>query len=134
MIALIPVRTSIEEIKLNDKQIMKIWYETDLQHPCPNIHYEITRAKEVIVPATRVVVWGCKPPHDVQVAFAQDGTLVCVYDSELWDHGFLILYNTQTGEACPGASRCEDWKIPYAQLRAENPSLPEVIELMIDDE
>lgn len=73
--------------------------------------------------------------YEIQVAFAQDKTLVCVYDSEYWDNGLLILYDTQAGKSWPGwGPSDEHWRVPYAQLRDENPSLPAVSYLMIDDE
>jgi hypothetical protein len=121
-----PTKTLIEEIRLDDKQIIKIWEEGDLNHP-DSIFYEITKANEVVVPATMIKpVTKWNDSYEIRVAFAQNKTLVCVYDLKYWDDGLLILYNTQTGVSTLYQGYSEDWSILYAQLRAENPSLPKV--------
>ena len=129
----ISVKTPIEKITLDDNHTIEIWSEADVQHP-GTIYYEIAQGDETIVPATMLMT-SYKPSYDIRVAFAQNKTLVCVYDSEYGDRGLLILYNTQTGKAWPGRDGDhEQWRIYYAQLRDENPSLPVVDYLMMNDE
>ncbi len=135
VLALIHDKTSIEEITLDNNQTIKIWYETDIQHPSPSIYYKITQANKVIVPVTLITTYSMYyDPHyeyDIQVAFARAKTLICVYDLEHWDEGLLILYDTQTGDSWPPRFPIERWRVPYAQLKDENPGLPD---LMLDDE
>ena len=77
-------------------------------------------------------MYGEPTGYEIQVAYAQDKTLVCVYDREETD--LVILYNTQTGQSWPRAIDIEPWKRVYAQLMEENPDLPEIDYLMMDNE
>jgi hypothetical protein len=138
VLALVDVKTPIEKIRLNNDQTITIWYETDVQHPNPSVHYRIVQGVRVIVPATQFMfdtTYRSSSGYEIEVAYAQDGTLVCVYDPEYWEEGFLILYDTQNGDSWSSRrSTDEHWKALYAQLRDENPGLPAVPRLLADDD
>jgi hypothetical protein len=120
------VETPIRRIILDDNPVIEIWHESDINHP-DAVHYRIIRGNKTVVPTTRIgLVDHHKSSYDIRIAFAEDRTLVCIYDSEYWDRGFLILYNTRTGEAWPGRGRHEQWRVYYNQLKSENPELPTV--------
>lgn len=118
----------IAEIELDNNQTIKVWYETDAQHYAGPHYYEIVRGDKVVVPATEIgILEFTRGPDDIQVAFAQNKTLVCVYDSkDQYGSGLFVFYNAQTGESWLGRGNYEKWRVYYTQLRAENPSLPKV--------
>ena len=132
----LPKETTIERVKLDNNQTIRIWYETDVQHAHPSIYYQVTQGYRVIVPKTWVATDStcdhlCQ--YEIELAYAQNKTLICLYDAGYQENGIMIFYNTQTGEAWPDNGRTmmhtipdENWRSYYTQLKDENPSLPRV--------
>jgi hypothetical protein len=126
-LALIPQEYPIAEVELANNQTLKIWYETSVNDDGAGLHYyRISQGNKVIHPVTEIGWLYYNYRADYKVAFCQDKTLVCIYDSTS-KYGFFFLYNTENGELWTHrpTDDQETWEVYYDQLKAENPDLPD---------
>lgn len=123
-------------VDLRTGQRLRLWSETpDLAHWDPDVadpalYYEVTRGSEVLV-SKHFLTIDSHPDHDIRVAYAADGSLVCVYDVNHWDDGLFVIYDVASGAVWPGASTGADdpeveqrWSDRFHLLKAANPDLP----------
>jgi hypothetical protein len=127
LLALIPFKYTVAEIKLDDNQTIKVWYKTSVNDDRWGLHYyEISQGNRVIRPTTEIGWLEFSRQGDYQVALNHDKTLVCVYDSTR-KYGLFVLYNTENGDLWTRrpAYDHKGWEVYYEQLEAENPDLPD---------
>jgi hypothetical protein len=125
-LAVTPHKFTVAEVKLDDNQTIKVWYETSINDDGFGLHYyEISQGNKVIRPTTEIGSLEVWQQENYQVALNHDKTLVCVYDS-VRNWGLFVLYNTQNGELWTRrpAYDHDGWEVYYEQLKAENPDLP----------
>lgn len=127
----------VADVDIGEGYRIKIWTESpglynqdwdwDVAHPI--IYSKITRLEQTVVSTTYIGL-DYEYDYDIKTAFAEDGNLVCVYDTNLWDSGIFIVFDIVSGEAWYGycyddESKVRKWNDRYNRLRLENPELPE---------
>jgi hypothetical protein len=119
-------------IDAGDGYTVHIWREFDgnVEEGIFSIYYEITYFDSTAIPPVLMMTEPFSASYDIQFVFANGGDLVCIYDTNLWDRGLLIIFDKLFGESWPPASayaRGEYWKqwdYQLSLLKAENPDLP----------
>lgn len=114
----------------NEYPNLKNW---DPDISSPSIYYEITRFGKIIVPKTWLGL-DFNYKYDIRYAYDASKTLICVYDTHLWDEGLFVIFDMRSGESWPRLRDDEvsydpqvtqKWISRYRLLILENPDLPQ---------